>query len=56
VVVYIVPLKKKLMNQFGPFVTIPIPKTAVSGTAMTKVSIISNVIIKHHVNASSDDV
>jgi selenocysteine lyase/cysteine desulfurase len=42
------------MNQFG--VVVPIQRTTVSGTAMTKSYHQARHIIKHHVHASADDV
>jgi selenocysteine lyase/cysteine desulfurase len=50
------PIEEKLMNQFGPFVANTHTETTVSGTAMTKSYHHARHIIKHHVNANSDDV
>ncbi|RKS94039.1 selenocysteine lyase/cysteine desulfurase [Flavobacterium limicola] len=50
------PIEEKLMNQFGPFVANTHTETTVSGTAMTKAYHQARHIIKHHVNASTDDV
>jgi selenocysteine lyase/cysteine desulfurase len=50
------PIEEKLMNEFGPFVANTHTETTVSGTAMTKAYHHARHIIKHHVNADSDDV
>jgi selenocysteine lyase/cysteine desulfurase len=50
------PIEEKLMNDFGPFVANTHTETTVSGTAMTKAYHQARHIIKHHVNANSDDV
>jgi selenocysteine lyase/cysteine desulfurase len=50
------PIEEKLMNEFGPFVANTHTETTVSGTAMTKSYHHARYIIKHHVNANSDDV
>jgi selenocysteine lyase/cysteine desulfurase len=50
------PIEEKLMNEFGPFVANTHTETTVSGTAMTKSYHHARHIIKHHVNANSDDV
>lgn len=50
------PIEEKLMNMFGPFVANTHTETTVSGTAMTKSYHHARHIIKHHVNANSDDV
>ncbi|MEY4541648.1 MAG: hypothetical protein RLZZ306_3405 [Bacteroidota bacterium] len=50
------PIEEKLMNDFGPFVANTHTETTVSGTAMTMAYHQARHIIKHHVNASADDV
>ncbi len=50
------PIEEKLMNQFGPFVANTHTETTVSGTSMTMAYHKARHIIKHHVNASEDDV
>jgi selenocysteine lyase/cysteine desulfurase len=50
------PIEEKLMNDFGPFVANTHTETTVSGTAMTMAYHQARHIIKHHVNASPDDV
>jgi selenocysteine lyase/cysteine desulfurase len=50
------PIEEKLMNQFGPFVANTHTETTVSGTSMTLAYHKARHIIKHHVNASNDDV
>lgn len=50
------PIEEKLMNDFGPFVANTHTETTVSGTAMTMAYHKARYIIKHHVNASADDV
>jgi selenocysteine lyase/cysteine desulfurase len=50
------PIEEKLCNEFGPFVANTHTETTVSGTAMTKAYHKAKHIIKHHVNASEDDV
>jgi selenocysteine lyase/cysteine desulfurase len=50
------PIEEKLMNEFGPFVANTHTETTVSGTAMTMAYHQARHIIKHHVNASADDV
>ncbi|PJJ08119.1 selenocysteine lyase/cysteine desulfurase [Flavobacterium sp. 1] len=50
------PIEEKLMNDFGPFVANTHTETTVSGTAMTKSYHQARHIIKHHVNADSNDV
>ena len=50
------PIEEKLMNDFGPFVANTHTETTVSGTAMTMAYHKARHIIKHHVNASADDV
>jgi selenocysteine lyase/cysteine desulfurase len=50
------PIEDKLLNDFGPFVANTHTETTVSGTAMTNAYHEARHIIKHHVNASADDV
>lgn len=50
------PIEEKLMNDFGPFVANTHTETTVSGTAMTMAYHHARHIIKHHVNANSNDV
>jgi len=50
------PIEEKMMNEFGPFVANTHTETTVSGTVMTMAYHKARNIIKHHVNASSDDV
>jgi selenocysteine lyase/cysteine desulfurase len=50
------PIEEKMMNDFGPFVANTHTETTVSGTAMTNAYHEARHIIKHHVNAGSDDV
>lgn len=50
------PIEEKLMNQFGPFVANTHTETTVSGTSMTMAYHKARHIIKHHVNATEDDV
>ena len=50
------PIEEKLMNEFGPFVANTHTETTVSGTAMTMAYHEAKHIIKHHVNATEDDV
>jgi selenocysteine lyase/cysteine desulfurase len=50
------PIEEKLMNEFGPFVANTHTETTVSGTAMTMAYHEARHIIKHHVNASTDDI
>lgn len=50
------PIEEKLLNDFGPFVANTHTETTVSGTAMTIAYHEARHIIKHHVNASNDDV
>ena len=50
------PIEEKLINQFGPFVANTHTETTVSGTAMTMAYHKARHIIKHHVNATEDDV
>jgi selenocysteine lyase/cysteine desulfurase len=50
------PIEDKLLNEVGPFVANTHTETTVSGTAMTNAYHEARHIIKHHVNASSEDV
>ena len=50
------PIEEKLMNDFGPFVANTHTETTVSGTAMTMAYHEARHIIKHHVNANTDDI
>lgn len=50
------PIEEKLMNEFGSFVANTHTETTVTGTAMTMAYHQARHIIKHHVNASADDV
>lgn len=50
------PIEDKIVNEFGPFVANTHTETTVSGTAMTNAYHEARHIIKHHVNAGSDDV
>ena len=50
------PIEEKLMNEFGPFVANTHTETSVTGTAMTMAYHEAKHIIKHHVNATEDDV
>jgi selenocysteine lyase/cysteine desulfurase len=50
------PIEEKLLNDFGPFVANTHTETTVSGTAMTTAYHEARHIIKHHVNAGSEDV
>jgi selenocysteine lyase/cysteine desulfurase len=50
------PIEEKLMNEFGPFVANTHTETTVTGTAMTLAYHEARHIIKHHVNANSDDI
>ncbi|WP_294822886.1 aminotransferase class V-fold PLP-dependent enzyme [uncultured Flavobacterium sp.] len=50
------PIEEKMLNEFGPFVANTHTETTVSGTAMTNAYHEAKHIIKHHVNASDDDV
>ena len=49
-------IEEKIMNQFGPFVANTHTETTVTGTAMTLAYHEARHIIKHHVNANSDDI
>jgi selenocysteine lyase/cysteine desulfurase len=44
------------MNEFGPFVANTHTETTISGTAMTKAYHKARHIIKHHVNANTNDI
>lgn len=50
------PIEDKLLHDFGPFVANTHTETTVSGTAMTMAYHEARHIIKHHVNASENDV
>lgn len=50
------PIEEKLTNELGPYVANTHTETTVSGTAMTNAYHKARHIIKHHVNAGSDDV
>ncbi|AWG27012.1 aminotransferase class V-fold PLP-dependent enzyme [Flavobacterium kingsejongi] len=50
------PIEEKIINQFGPFVANTHTETTISGTVMTMAYHKARHIIKHHVNASEDDV
>jgi selenocysteine lyase/cysteine desulfurase len=50
------PIEEKIMNEFGPFVANTHTETTVSGTAMTMAYHEARHIIKHHVNASENDI
>jgi selenocysteine lyase/cysteine desulfurase len=50
------PIEEKLLNEFGPFVANTHTETTVSGTAMTNAYHEARHIIKHHVNASPEDI
>ncbi|MFY7739919.1 MAG: aminotransferase class V-fold PLP-dependent enzyme [Flavobacterium sp.] len=50
------PIEEKLMNDFGPFVANTHTETTISGTAMTMAYHEAKSIIKHHVNATDDDI
>ena len=50
------PIEEKIINEFGPFVANTHTETTVSGTAMTNAYHEARHIIKHHVNASPDDI
>lgn len=50
------PIEEKLLNDFGPFVANTHTETTISGTAMTMAYHEARHIIKHHVNASNEDV
>jgi selenocysteine lyase/cysteine desulfurase len=44
------------MNEFGPFFANTHTETTISGTAMTKAYHKARHIIKHHVNANTNDI
>ena len=50
------PIEEKLINEFGPFVANTHTETTISGTAMTMAYHKARHIIKHHVNANSNDI
>jgi selenocysteine lyase/cysteine desulfurase len=50
------PIEEKLMNDFGPFVANTHTETTISGTAMTMAYHEAKNIIKHHVNATDNDI
>ena len=50
------PIEEKMTREFGPFVANTHTETTVSGTAMTMAYHHARNIIKHHVNANTDDV
>ncbi|TRW23381.1 aminotransferase class V-fold PLP-dependent enzyme [Flavobacterium zepuense] len=50
------PIEDKIVNEFGPFVANTHTETTVSGTAMTNAYHEARHIIKHHVNACTDDI
>ena len=50
------PIEEKLMNTFGPFVANTHTETSITGTAMTMAYHEARHIIKHHVNATDNDV
>ncbi|TVZ57211.1 selenocysteine lyase/cysteine desulfurase [Lutibacter sp. Hel_I_33_5] len=50
------PIEEKLLNDFGPFVANTHTETSTCGAAMTMAYHEARNIIKHHVNASKDDV
>ncbi len=50
------PIEEKMINEFGSFVANTHTETTVSGTVMTLAYHQARHIIKHHVNANSDDV
>ncbi|WP_338407619.1 aminotransferase class V-fold PLP-dependent enzyme [uncultured Flavobacterium sp.] len=50
------PIEEKMINDFGPFVANTHTETTVSGTAMTFAYHQARKIIKHHVNANSNDI
>ncbi|MCD8400713.1 aminotransferase class V-fold PLP-dependent enzyme [Tenacibaculum finnmarkense] len=50
------PIEKQLLNTFGPFVANTHTETSTAGAAMTLAYNQARNIIKHHVNASKDDV
>ena len=50
------PIEEKLINTFGPFVANTHTETSITGTAMTMAYHEARHIIKHHVNATDNDV
>ncbi|NHM07710.1 aminotransferase class V-fold PLP-dependent enzyme [Flavobacterium sp. CYK-4] len=50
------PIEEKMMNQFGSFVANTHTETTATGTVMTLAYHHARHIIKHHVNASADDI
>lgn len=50
------PIEDKIKNDFGPFVGNTHTETSITGTTMTRAYHIAQKIIKHHCNASDDDV
>jgi selenocysteine lyase/cysteine desulfurase len=50
------PIEEKLLDRIGPFVANTHTETSTSGAAMTRAYHEARHIIKHHVNASSDDI
>lgn len=50
------PIEQKIRTHFGPYVANTHTETTTSGTLMTKAYKKAKEIIKHHVNASSEDV
>lgn len=50
------PIEEKIMNHFGPFVANTHTETTISGTAMTLAYHKARHIIKHHVNANTNDI
>ena len=50
------PIEEKLMDTFGPFVANTHTETSITGTAMTMAYHEARHIIKHHVNATDNDV
>jgi selenocysteine lyase/cysteine desulfurase len=49
------PIEEKLINEFGPYLGNTHTETNVTGTAMTLSYLKAKQIIKHHVNADSND-
>ncbi|WP_396601273.1 aminotransferase class V-fold PLP-dependent enzyme [Algibacter sp. R77976] len=50
------PIEEKLLNEIGPFVANTHTETSITGSTMTLAYHEARNIIKHHVNASKDDV
>jgi selenocysteine lyase/cysteine desulfurase len=50
------PIEEKLLNEFGPFVANTHTETSITGSAMTIAYHKARAIIKHHVNATAEDV